>query len=330
MFSCIEFVERVTSRCRLNYRMAPDVKRQIVNEIHRYARKNFERRKTDMIGIADTYQIDLVEMIPYARSNHDFKYILTAIDIFSKFAWAVPIKTKKGKDVTRAMSSILDTSPVPRNIHSDMGKEFYNAEFQQLMQRYGINHYSTFSTKKAAIVERFNRTLKNKMWRELHYNGSYKWIDLLDDIIDIYNHTKHRTIKMRPCDVNSDNEKDLLHSVYIYKNMLPLKHQFKVGDFVRISKYRSVFQKGYEPQWTTEIFSIAKVRATNPVTYLLRDYQGNEIEGGFYGPELQKVKYKDAYLVEKIVKKRGNRIFVKWLGFKDDHNSWIDINDLAN
>lgn len=305
-----------------------DIKRQVVKEIHRSARKKFIRRTTDMVGIGDTYQIDLVEMIPYAKENRNFKYILTVIDIFSKFAWAVPIKSKSGKDVTNAMNTILSAGNVPKNMHSDMGKEFYNAVFQSLMRRYKINHYSTFSAMKAATVERFNRTLKTKMWQQLHYNGSYKWIDLLDKLIYDYNHTKHRTIKMKPSDVDEHNENILLQSAYLYKNILPLKPKFKVGDFVRISKYKSAFEKGYEPQWTTEIFSIAKVQYTNPITYLLKDYQKNEVKGAFYELEIQKVKYPDAYLVERILKKSGNKAYVKWLGFDNTHNSWVDIHNI--
>lgn len=191
-------------------------KKQVVKELFQNARKNFTRRKTEMVGINDTYQIDLVEMIPYAKQNRNFKYILTVIDIFSKYAWAIPIKSKTGKVVTHAMKSILDSGNIPKNIHSDMGKEFYNKEFQALLNNHEINLYSTFSIKKAAIVERFNRTLKSKMWQKLHYNGSYKWIDMLDDLIYTYNHTKHRTIKMTPSNVNKNNEKMLLHSVYMY------------------------------------------------------------------------------------------------------------------
>lgn len=207
-----------------------------------------------MVGINDTYQIDLVEMIPYASINRNFKYILTVIDIFSKYAWAVPIKTKTGKEVTSAMASILSAGNVPKNIHSDMGKEFFNVDFKSLMRQHSINHYTTFSTKKAAIVERFNRTLKSNMWRRLHLRGSYKWVDILNDLVYSYNRTKHRTIKMRPLDVNKRSEMKLLKTVYLYNHKLPLEPKFKVGDAVRISKYKNHFQKGYEPQWTSEIF----------------------------------------------------------------------------
>lgn len=302
-------------------------KNQVVNELHRGARKNFERRRTDMIGIDDTYQIDLVEMIPYASQNRNFKYILTVICCFSKFAWAIGLKTKNAKDVSDAMDTVLRTGRVPKNIHSDMGKEFYNTTFQNLMKKYRINHYSTFSVMKAAIVERFNRTLKTKMWKKLHLQGSYKWIDILAEIVDEYNNTKHSTIGMKPIDCSHSDEERLLHTVYNYTNYMK-PPRYHVDDSIRISKHKSVFSKGYTPNWTAEIFKIYKVQQTQPVTYLIKDYEGKRIEGCFYEHEIQIVKHPDVYLVERIIRTRRNQLYVKWLGFDEKHNSWINADDL--
>lgn len=302
---------------------------QVVNELHRSARKNFERRRTDMIGINDTYQIDLVEMIPYASENRNFKYILTVIDIFSKYAWAIPIKTKNKTDVTNGMLSILKSGSIPKNIHSDMGTEFYNSVFQNVMKKYQINHYSTFSVMKASIVERFNRTLKTKMWKKLHFQGSYKWVNILHEIVDNYNNSKHSTIRMKPIDVKRSDENRLLSTVYNYKNSMH-KPKFQLGDSVRISKFKSIFSKGYTPNWTSEIFRVFEIKYTQPVTYFIKDYQGNEIKGGFYGYELQKAMHPDVYLVERIIRSKGSKIYVKWLGFDQTHNSWIDRLDLVD
>lgn len=104
--------------------------------------------------------------------------------------------------------------------------------------------------------------------------------------------------------------------------------KFRVGDLVRISKNRHIFEKGYTPNWTTEIFKIRKVQKTNPVTYLLKDYQNDPIKGGFYEVELQKAKYPDTYLIEKVIRKKGNQLYVKWLGFDTTHNSWIPETDM--
>jgi len=132
---------------------------------------------------------------------------------------------------------------------------------------------------------------------------------------------------MKPCDINKNNEKQIFNSTYNHIK-LATPHCYKVGDIVRISKNKHVFSKGYTPNWTTELFKIVKVRITNPSTYLLEDMKGTSISGCFYEEELQKTKDSDIYLDEKVLRKRGNKVFVKWLGFDTSHNSWIDSKDI--
>lgn len=303
-------------------------RQQVVNELHKPALKNYRRRRVIMRGINDLLQADLVEMIPYAQINKNYKYLLTVIDTFSKFAWAVPIKTKSANDVSAALNSVLKTLKYPpKNLQTDDGTEFFNAKVKKLMDGYNINLYSTFSGLKASIVERFNRTLKTKMWKQFSMQGTYKWIDIVSGLVNDYNNTKHRTIKMKPNQVSKKYEKALLNSVYSHVKIFK-KGKFKVGDYVRISKNRHIFDKGYTPNWTTEIFSIRKVQITNPVTYLLNDYEKNPIKGGFYEAELQKAKYPDTYLVERVVRKKNGKLYVKWLGFDSTHNSWIAEKDM--
>lgn len=303
----------------------------LVNELHRGARKNFIRRTTVMRGINDTLQADLVEMIPYISKNRNMKYILTAINVFSKKAYARPLKNKSGPEVTKAMKSILDSLNHPiKNIHVERGKEFYNEPMKKMLHQQKINLYSTFSIMKAAIVERFNRTLKNKMWRLFSLRGSYKWLDILPKLIAEYNNTKHRTIKMKPNEVNERNEQHILDSVYNRKLIVPAKSKpkFKIGDLVRLSKYKHLFEKGYTPNWTMEVFRITKVQRTFPFTYLIQDLKGEDVKGCIYEQELQSTKYPDLYLVEKIIRRKGNKVLVKWLGFDSSENSWIHKNDM--
>lgn len=148
---------------------------------------------------------------------------------------------------------------------------------------------------------------------------------------------------MTPNEVNAENEQHLLDTVYNYKREMPpnfgsssdqkVQHRrsakFKVGDYVRISKYRTVFDKGYTPNWTTEIFKIRKVQYhTDPITYLLNDYQDKEIKGSVYAEELQSVKQPNVYLIDRIIRKRNGQAYVKWLGFGPEHNSWISEKDV--
>lgn len=303
------------------------VRVNIAKELHAPARRNFPTRPIEVKGVDDLFQADLVEMIPYAKGNKGFKYILTVINCFTKYAYAVPLKDKSGAEVVKAMIPIVESNPM-KHLQTDQGKEFYNTGFAKLMKKHGINHYSVFSDKKGAIVERFNRSLKSLMWRKFTEMGNYHWVKILPVLLNEYNTRKHRTIGMAPTDVNKANEDQV--RLNILKNRqrytkADKKIEFKVGDKVRISKYKQTFDKGYLPNWTNELFTVDKVVTTTvPTTYCLRDYRGDTVKGSFYGKELLKSKTGDVYLVEKVLRKKGDKVLVKWLGFDSKHNSWVD------
>lgn len=223
-----------------------NIKRKLVDELHKPARRKFKRRHVLVKGLYDLHQADLVEMIPYSKMNSGFKYILTVINVFSKYAWAIPLKNKTRKEVVNAMQRVLKEE-TSKNLEIDMGKEFFNKEFWELMKKFEINHYSTYSTMKAAVVQRFNRTLKSNMWKEFSYQGSYKWLKILSEIFDKYNKTRHLTTNMKLNDLNLKNEKHLLNTVYSRIKMVSIKNKFKIGDKVRISKHRELFSKDYTP-----------------------------------------------------------------------------------
>ena len=223
----------------------PSEKEIVVNELHKPARKFFPRRHVIVKGLNDLFQADLIEMIPYARQNSGFKYILTVIDCFSKYAWAVPLKSKRAKDVATAMEKILKER-TPKNLQTDQGTEFYNKDFALLMKKYNVNHYSVFSVMKACIVERFIRTIKSMMYKHFSLHGSYKWLKVLPVLINTYNKKYHRTIKMSPVKVTSANEQAVLSASYNHIKMTD-KQKFKVGDAVRISKFRTVFTRSLRP-----------------------------------------------------------------------------------
>lgn len=296
----------------------------VIDEIHRSARRRFPRRKVQIRGLNDLFQADLVDLRSLARSNRGFCYILFVINAFSKYAWAEPLKTKSGVEVADAMARILKSTTPPKNLQVDAGKEFYNAAFLDLMKKHKINMYSTHSVLKASIVERLNRTIKAAIFKNFTVKGNQNWTRDLQSIVDRYNNSLHRTIGMKPKDVTLKDEQRLLTSVYREIKQVG-RSKFKPGDFVRISKYKHLFEKGYTPNWTMEIFKIERKQGSNPVTYLLEDAQGHQVKGGFYEHELQKTEYPDVYLVEKVLKRRGNEEFVKWLGFDNTHNSWIKV-----
>ena len=306
-------------------------RKNVVEELHRPYRRNYARLKVIVQGIDETWQADLVDMRKYSRVNKGFTFLLTVIDIVSKYAWAIPLKNKEGLTLKKSLQDLFKRGRVPKNLQVDKGTEFYNKNVKNLLMQNNINLYSSYSNLKASIVERFNRTLKTEMWKKFTLNGNNKWINILDDLMKKYNEKIHRTIRMRPVDVNEKNEKEVLNRIRTtnyYKIEENRKPKFKIGDVVRISKEKHVFEKGYTPNWTTENFTITKVRYTTPFTYNIKDYKNELINGIFYEEELQKCKHPDTYLIERIIRKRGENLFVKWLGFNDTHNQWIHQNDL--
>lgn len=297
------------------------VKQDIVRELHKPARKNFQRRQIIIKGLNDLWQADLADMKLYSRDNRGYKYILVVIDSFSKYLWTQPLKTKGAVEVRDVMEKVLRESK-PKHLQTDAGKEFYNKSFTSLMEKYNINHYSTYSVIKASMAERVIQTLKGKLYREFSLRGSYNWLNIIKNVTQAYNNTKHRTIAMKPKDVNRKTQKLLLTTVYNRPKIMG-KQVFSVNDVVRISKYKSIFEKGYTPKWSTELFKVIKVQLTNPATYLLSDMNDRPILGSFYAEELQKAKHHDAYLVERVIRRKGDRVYVKWLGLPPSENSWI-------
>ena len=177
--------------------------------------------------------------------------------------------------------------------------------------------YSTHNEEKSAVAERFIRTLKNKIYKHMRAISKIVYFDVLDDIVDEFNNTYHRKIKMKLIDVKSDsfaeyneesNEKD---------------PKFKVGDHVRISKYKNIFSKRYASNWSEEIFIAKKIQNTIPWTYVSSDLNGEEIVGSFYEKRLQKANQKE-FRIKKVIRKKGDKLYVKWKGYNNSFNSWID------
>ena len=219
-------------------------------------------------------------MQQYFKQNNGFKYLLTVIDIYSKWAWIIPLKTKSSNSIINAFM-LLFKDRIPKKLWTDSGKEFLNKEFKQFLTSHNVDMYQTFNEGKAVVIERFNRTIKEKMWRYFTEHNTKQYIDILPKLVTEYNNTYHSTIKMTP----SEGTKNKI----IYVNEISKdKPRLKVGDRVRIYKYKKHFEKGYETNWTREIFVIDKIINTNPITYKIKDLNDEEITGSFYTNELNK------------------------------------------
>ena len=297
--------------------------------VHRPARKKYLRNRTVAGGIDDIWQMDLVDLSKLSRFNGGIHYLITCIDVFSKYAWAIGLKNKTGDAVLKGFQQILKSGRTPNKIHTDKGKEFINSKFKKFLEEKNIHLYSLNSELKASVVERFNRTLKEKMYRYFTFKNSYKYSNVLDDFIESYNNSYHRTIKMAPNDVEKKIENKLKIATDD-KNVHAIG--FKTGDTVRISKHKNIFAKGYTPNWTSEYFIVDKILPRVPPVYVIKDLNGERIEGVFYKEELQKIITSDVYKIDKIIKKRKrngiNEYYVSWLGYPDSFNSWIKESDI--
>lgn len=305
----------------------------ILRELHKPSRKIFQRRKIIIRDFYETMSIDLAQMTPYADENEGCTFILCAIDNFSKFGYALPLKNKSGPVVAKAMDQILSKCPEKVScIHSDSGTEFFNSSFKKVMKKWKIKHYNTYTHMKSAICERWLRTLKGKLWYQFDVRGNHKWIDILQDVVKEYNNTTHRTIKMAPAKVNRKNAEKIFREVYAKHFITPLtprrkkkkKQKFKLHEFVRISKTKQLFEKGYLPNFTTEVFQIREIINSTPPVYLLKDSKGQPVVGAFYEQEMQKTKWPDTYLVSEILQRKNGKAKVRWFGFPPEEDSWID------
>jgi len=201
------------------------------------------------------------------------------------------------------------------------------------LQENNINRYSTYGEHKSAVVERFNRTLKEIMWKRFTAENTRKWIDMLDKLVHEYNNRRHSTIGMSPTKGSlKENEMRVLQNI-IDKTKVSTKTRarFKVGDKVRMSRIKGIFEKGYLPNWSEEIYTVEKVQKTNPVTYKIKDSLGEVIEGSFYNEELQKTN-QEMFRIEKVIRKRKidgvEHALVKWSGYSNKHNQWIHVSEL--
>ena len=233
----------------------------------------------------------------------------------------------------KAFKNILKTGRKPKYLWSDKGVEFYNKSFKTFLEKEGISLYSTENEEKSSVVERWNRTMKNNLWKYFTASNSTSYIDFLPALLNKYNKTKHRSIKMTPEEANrKENEDEVYLNLYGQEISQTAKSKFKVGDKVRISKYkRKVFDKGYTPNWTEEIFVVDKIQYTNPITYKIKDLNGEELLGTFNDQELSRAS-QEVFRIEKILKqdKKHGRVFVKWSGFPETFNSWVPLSDVEN
>ena len=303
----------------------------LAEELHKPVKRKFRKRRVLVSGIDKIWAADLADMQALSEENEEYKFLLLVIDTFSKYGWIIPLKNKKGETMVKAFKTIFEEGSTPGKLWTDKGTEFYNKKMNDLRKLNNIELYSTENEEKSSIAERWIRTMKEKMFKYFTDNNTYKYIDALPELVEDYNNTVHSSTKLTPVEASKKK-----NELTVWRNLYPdryktsrLNPKFSVGDEVRITKKKKVFEKGYTTKWTEEIFTIKEIRETNPITYKLEDLQGEEITGTFYEPELQKTE-QQIYRIEKIIKKEKGKSLVKWKGYPDKFNSWVDNKDLID
>ena len=298
-------------------------------ELHKPKRKNFPRRKIIVNHIDEIFAADLVEMQKFAKLNKGYRYLLTCIDIFSKYSWVIPLKDKKGINVKNALQKIF-IQRSPKFLWTDRGTEFYNKQVQDLLNENNIKLYSTNNSEiKSSVIERFNRTFKNMMYKKFTENNNTIFYNIIDDLVNEYNNKYHSTIKMSPIEGSKKINENKIKNIYNFKKTTK-PGKFKIGDRVRLSLEKNIFEKSYETNWTEEIFEIYDIKYSNVPYYYLKDLNGEKIKGSFYEQELQKTNFKkdDLYIIEKVLKTSNDKAYVKWRNYDSSFNSWVNLNDI--
>lgn len=332
-------ISRLVQTCQNKKRIKEWLQSQRTYTLHKPVRKRYETRPYKVGGRDFQWQADLCEMLPYASLNNGMNYILTVIDVFSRYAWAKPIAHKTGENITNAFREIFaESGRRPLKLQTDQGKEFENLTFQKFLKENNIKFFTVKSQFKAALAERLNRTLKEKMWRYFTHTGSYRWLEVLPQIVKGYNAAKHRSIGVAPQSVNKDNQQKLWlmqerKGPSVVTRLNPIEPLINVGDHVRLSKVKRHFEKGYLPNFTEEIFTVSRIIREHgkPTQYKVKDYNGVEIDGSFYAAEIQKVSKPDTYVIETILASKGvgknKKYLVKWFGYGPEFNSWETLSE---
>ena len=246
---CYGSVSQVAKHSNTSVNKTRDwLKSQDTYTLHKPVNRKFKRRSVYSKSINDFIQIDLADMQQLSKYNDGYRFMLVAIDVFSRRGYALPLRGKSVQYVVPALTDILDQLfPRPNFCQSDRGTEWLNHSVQQLFRDRRIKHYWSMNDEiKASIVERFIRTVKSKLYKFFTHKNTYRWVDVLQSVIENYNNSYHTSIKMTPNEVNDSNSNIVRDHLYPERNKSP-KWKYDVGQKCRVSKAKHVFHKGYRP-----------------------------------------------------------------------------------
>lgn len=306
--------------------------------LHRPTRRKFPRLHYNVTNIDDLWEADLIELRNLKSYNDGYSYLLAIVDVLSKYAWVEPLRDKTASCVIKAFQRVLSRGRAPVYLQTDKGKEFVARPVQKFLEENDIRFRVARNPDiKAAVVERFNRTLKERMWRYFTHKNTKRYIDVLQNIVTAYNHTLHSSIGMQPAVVTRENARIARENIARRRiTQRKRKVKYRVGDLVRVSRTKATFEKGYEAGWSEEIFRIHRVLEwRKPHVYELSDLTGEVIDGIFYEQELARVEknlQQEEFIVDHVIKSRGRgnnkEVLVSWRGYPSKFDTWIPASNL--
>lgn len=298
-----------------------DTRLKFSKELHARAVGNFRRRPVITNYKNDTWSIDLLDISRYATKNKNINFLFVVIDNFSRYLWVLPLKDKSGEKVLGAFQAIVESAKnTPENLWSDEGTEFHNSEFKAYCMKHKINLYHTYSGLKAVYAERVNRTIRQKINNYMTEFKTENYIGQLPVIVKEYNDHVHRMTKTTPKSVYYG---DTIPSVPTYF-IDDYKPKFAIGDYVRLSVVKPIFEKGTTENYTREVFKITGIDdGQSPITYSLEDLKGEEMTGKSYEAELVKSGLPEFKEFEEVVEtKTENRIKKYLVHYKGWGKKW--------
>ena len=302
-------------------------------------RRKFKRPRTISPAVNYVWGSDVAFMLPFAEHNDGYAYFMVFVDVFSRFAYAAPLKTLRAKEVLEVMKSVFEHQK-PRFLYTDSGSEYTNQLVQRYLQQENIRHYTSKSEKKVAHAERLIKQIKRKLLQYMNEKNTNNWVDVLPDVLQAYNNSYHRVIKMTPAQAQSADQYTVWSNQYFSKPkqeqtpVRPKKRKtpftFNLGDRVKLSVLKKPFEREYDEKYTTETFTITDRRMQGDIaSYSIKDEQNEAISGWFYPQELLKVSVPEdkTYRIEKVLKRRRRNgkeeLFVKFRGYPKKFNSWV-------
>ena len=268
----------------------------------------------------------------FIKANGGYKYLFTTIDVFTKMAWVYPLKANTCENIKECFKDILEKcGEPPQRLNTDRGSELICKSFESYLTENKIHHYLSYSIRKCPVVERFNLTIQQLLYRLMAYNHTYEWVKYLDDAMHIYLNRKHSAIKMAPIEADKKINEEYVRSQFLIKynkaKEKKVKPKYKLGDTVRIWKEKGTFDRGYAEQFTREHFTISEVKTNLPVPrYALKDAGGESVIGNFFEDELVLYKPNEFYDIEVInERKRGKKTeyLVHYIGYPSSMDQWI-------